>query len=88
MINFNDQNEFQYLNFKHVVSKNGSLIFSDVMAFMERKHNVTTKYKLITTLLNQTISLTGNHPLYTRRRSTEKFSARQVICCSSVIESK
>ena len=60
--------------FWYLVSSDGSLMHTNVRAFMKKEHNVTSTYKIITTLLNNTISLTGNHPLYAKKTSTDKFS--------------
>ena len=43
---------------------------------MKKKQTVISTYKLITTLLNKTISVTGNHPMYARKGSNEQFSNR------------
>ena len=65
------------INLKHYfnpVSSEGSLIYSEVTAFMKKTHTVTSTYMLITTVLNSTLSLTGEHLLHTRKRFTDKFN--------------
>ena len=56
------------------VSSGGSLIYSEVRTFLKKDPAVTNKYKSVTSVGNNTISLTGNHPLYARKSCTEKFS--------------
>ena len=58
---------------EYPVSEDGSMVYSEVRTFMDKNPAVTNPYRSITTLGNKTISLTGNHPLYARKSSTEKF---------------
>ena len=48
-------------------------MYSKVTILMEKRHNVTCMYRIITTEFNRTISLTGNHLIYTRKHSSDKF---------------
>ena len=48
--------------------------YSEVKTFLTKAPSVIDMYKLITTSLNKTISLTGSHLLYVRKANTEKFS--------------
>ena len=57
----------------YLVSKDGSLIYSEVASFLEKQQDITTMYKSIATSGNTTIHLTGNHPVYTRKSGTDKF---------------
>ena len=57
----------------YLVSKDGSLIYSEVTSFLEKQQDTTTVYKSIATSGNKTIHLTGNHPIYTRKSGTDRF---------------
>ena len=56
----------------HLVSPNGSLAFSPVRIFMKKKMDVILMVKSITTQ-NETINLTEEHLIYTRKNSSDKF---------------
>ena len=58
----------------HPVSKDGSLIYTDVTSFLEKQQDTTTLYKSIATSGNKTIHLTGNHNIYTRKSGSDKFN--------------
>ena len=68
-----------YLIIFHFISNSdfssGNARYSNVRAFLWRKHNLDSMYKSITISSNRTISLTGNHLIYTRKRGANKFSA-------------
>ena len=54
----------------------GSLKYSEVTAFLQRQHSVVTQYKSITTLSNETITVSPSHLIYTRENINDKFEAR------------
>ena len=51
----------------------GSNTYSEIKAFLMKEHTAVTMYQQITTSTNQTISLTGNHLIYVRKRFTDNF---------------
>ena len=55
-----------------------SLKYSEVKVFLKQKANVVMVYKSITTSNNDTIHLSNNHLIYSRKTSTETFSPLQV----------
>ena len=55
------------------VSLGGSVTYSKVRTFLKKQHMVTNMYKQIITL-NNTISLSENHLIYTRSNWMEKFN--------------
>ena len=63
------------LLFNYLVSPDGTIEFSEVRTFLEKKVEVTNTYKSITTSRNNTISLTGNHLIYTKKSHIDKFVA-------------
>ena len=50
----------------------GTLKYSEVTAFMEKRQISMSMYKSITAW-NKTISLTENHLIYARKKSMDKF---------------
>ena len=62
-----------YLVFFNVVLSSGTVTYSEVRAFLEKELTVITKYKSITTIWNETLTLTGNHLIYARKNCTDKF---------------
>ena len=48
-------------------------MYSDVEIFWKNQLDVITNYKSITTSLNKTLILTGNHLIYARRYDKDKF---------------
>ena len=55
------------------VTSDGNIIFSEVRAFVKKQSTVINMYKSITTSLNKTIRLSGNHLIYARKNSSEKL---------------
>ena len=51
----------------------GKTKFSEIKAFLAKEQTAVTMYKQMTTSSNQTISLTGNHLIYVRKRFTDQF---------------
>ena len=45
------------------------------MTFMDKQEAVTTSYKSITVSVNNSIHLTGDHLIYARKSSADKFDA-------------
>ena len=64
------------LNQLLLVTLEGRLKYSEVRAVLHRTPNVITVYKSITTQGNRTISLSGNHLVYTRKSHHDKFNAK------------
>ena len=59
--------------FFYLVSPDGTLVFSEVKIFLEKIYTVTSSYKLITTSRKNTLYLTGNHLIYTKKSYTDKY---------------
>ena len=55
------------------VSSTGSVKYSDVRTFMKKDHNAMTKYLLITTYCNKTLTLSPNHLVYARKYTSDEF---------------
>ena len=51
----------------------GRVTFSEVRGFMKRRDAVTTMYKSISTSLDKTISLSGEHLIYAMKSVYDKF---------------
>ena len=64
----------------YLATSDGSLTYSEVISFVEKQHALTTMFKSITTSFNNTVTLTGNHLIYARRSSVEKFIPKWVYC--------
>ena len=60
--------------FLNVVLSSGAVTYSEVRAFLEKDFTVITKYKSLTTIWNETLTLTGNHLIYGRKNCTDKFN--------------
>ena len=60
----------------HLVSPDGSIVYSTVRTFLKIKHTEVTIYKSIMISGNKTIDLTGNHLIYSRKCSTDKFNPK------------
>ena len=56
-----------------LVSLSGRLTYSKVSTFMKKQANSINMYNSITTSGNKTISLSGNHLIYGRKSSSDKF---------------
>ena len=59
----------------HVVSSNGGLTYSKVIAFLKRDPTVLAKYQLITTLYNESITLSADHLIFVRKLGSDEFNA-------------
>ena len=57
----------------NTVSSSGEITYSEVKMFLKQKPDVIMKYKSLRTLQNKTITLTGNHLLHARKRSSDMF---------------
>ena len=44
-----------------------------IITFLKKQHNVIMEYKSITTSLNNTINLSGNHLIYARTSCSDQF---------------
>ena len=49
------------------------MTYGEVTVFLKKRPTVTTMYKSITTTSKNTIRLTENHLIYTRKSCTDKF---------------
>ena len=61
-----------YLYFD-TVSSHDELTYSEVKLFLVKEFDVVTEYKTITTSSNRTISLSGNHLIFSRKADCDKF---------------
>ena len=57
----------------NVVSSSGGIIYSEVQIFLKRQPDIVTKYMSITTAANITLTLTGNHLVYSRTFFSDEF---------------
>ena len=55
-----------------IVSENGMVTYSEVKAFLKKEPDGVLEYKSITSC-NETLTLTGNHLLYAKDKSVDKF---------------
>ena len=58
----------------YIVSSSGVLIYSEVKTFLKTQSDVIINYNSITTSLNETLIVTGNHLIYARRCFNDKFN--------------
>ena len=56
----------------HIVASNGTVIYSEVKAFLKKETNVITQYKSVATM-NKTLTLSGDHLVYARKRLVNRF---------------
>ena len=56
----------------HTVSSGGILTYSQVTMFLKQPNQIL-KYQSITTVGNETLSLTGNHLVYARKCNSDQF---------------
>ena len=61
--------------FHYPVTSEGFIEFNEVTSFLRNQPTVTALYKSIITSANKTISLTGNHLIYAKKHSADKFYA-------------
>ena len=59
--------------FFQIISVTGNLIYSEVRAFLTKNSEKLIKYMLITTLFNETLTLSQNHLIYTRKADSDDF---------------
>ena len=64
------------------MTHDGSITYSEIKAFMDKKESTVTLYKSIETAENKTINLSGKHFIYVKRSWTEKFKAMYVFFSS------
>ena len=55
-------------------SSNSEVIYGEVRAFLKIQPDAIVSYKTIKTLWNQTLSLSGNHLIYTRKSGQGIFT--------------
>ena len=58
--------------FYFTIVSDGTVIYSEVKAFLKKQENVITQYKSITTM-NKTLTLSADHQVYVRKRLDDKF---------------
>ena len=56
----------------------GNIIYTEVTSFLDKRHATINIYKSIETFGNETISLSGKHLIYGRRKWTEIFKPMYV----------
>ena len=62
------------LLFVHVtVLSNGSMGYSEVQTFLHKDPNTTAQYKCIRTLCNESLMLSENHLVFTRKGFSDGF---------------
>ena len=63
-----------FLSLMILVSQSGRLTYSKVITFLKKQPKTSNMYKSITTSGNKTINLSGNHLIYGRKSSSDKFN--------------
>ena len=58
----------------NTVSSDGTITYSEVRIFLEKRADGILEFKSITTYLDQTLTLTGNHLVYARKTCNDKFN--------------
>ena len=58
-----------------IVTEEGSVVTSEVMAFLKRDSEVISDYIQINTSSGHHVTLSGSHLIYTRHNSNEEFYA-------------
>ena len=56
------------------VASDGMVKYSTITTFLDKRPFEITNYVSIMTSGNQSISLTGDHPIYARKCATDKFN--------------
>ena len=51
----------------------GKISYSEVRTFLMKDSSVTNMFKSITTSMNRTINLTGNHLIYAKNGNANQF---------------
>ena len=65
---------FLHIYFPYItVTPYGGVTYSEVKIFLVKQPDVVTEYRTITTSSNRTISLSGNHLIYTHESGSDKF---------------
>ena len=57
----------------HTVSHSGNIVYSEIRGFMKKQHTGIVMYKTLTTSKNKTIQLSGDHLIYARKTSLNKY---------------
>ena len=57
----------------NLVLQGGRIIYSEVRAFLMKESSVINMHKSITTSMNSTITLTGNHLIYAKNGNADQF---------------
>ena len=57
----------------NVVSATGNLIYSEVITFLHKAPEMIVKYMSVTTLSNETLTLSQNHLIYTKKYYNDNF---------------
>ena len=55
------------------VLQGGKISYSEVRAFLMKESSAINMHKSITTSMNSTITLTGNHLIYAKNRNADQF---------------
>ena len=55
------------------VSPEDTVTYGEVLTFMNKQPNTILVYKVITTSMDNSIILSGNHVIYARKSNKEKF---------------
>ena len=56
------------------VSADGKLTYSKLTTFLKKRSSMNSMYRSITTFRNKTISLSGNHLIYSKKNENDKFN--------------
>ena len=57
------------------VSSDGAVIHDEVTSFLNKQPDIISKYVLIKTFSNETLTLSESHRIYARKTSAEKFNS-------------
>ena len=58
----------------YTVLSNGSVTYSEVQTFLHKNPSMILPYKSIRTLLNESLILSENHLVFTRKFGSDEFS--------------
>ena len=61
------------------MSPDGSVVYDKVRTFMKKVPSMINMYKSIITSLNETIRISGNHLIYTRKYEVDMFNPQYVL---------
>ena len=56
-----------------LVSPDGTIIYTKVKGFLDKMPTTIAKYKSIETSYNNTLTVSGQHLIYAKRKGTNKF---------------